>query len=107
MSSSLRYTFTNLCRAPSSPTRFWESPGYLPMRLVNTSPTVAPSAETVDAPSAWVRSRFGRSTVTAMPASYAPSWAAGPLRSLRSGLTVLLRSGHADVDLRDGAVTDP
>ena len=59
MSSSLRYTFTNLCRPPESSTSWPASPGYREVSSPNTSPTVAPSAATEDAPSAWGRSRVG------------------------------------------------
>src|SRR5262249_1561208 len=47
MSSSSLYTLTNLCKPPASSSRFARSPGYCSIRLLNTSPTVAPSTSTV------------------------------------------------------------
>src|SRR4051812_16654439 len=92
MSSSLRYTFTNLCKPPEPSTSCSDNPGYFAVRSVNTSPTVAPSAATVDAPSAWARNRVGRWTSTAMWSCYKRDPTGRDLRDVRRGRTQAARS---------------
>src|SRR5688500_13828378 len=67
MSSSLRYTFTNLWRPPLSSTSCPSRPGYRCTNSAKTSPTVAPSADTDASPPVCWRNRVGRRTSTAMP----------------------------------------
>src|SRR4051794_8551557 len=70
MSSSLTYTLTNLWSAPDSSTSWPARAGYVAVSALNTSPTVAPSADTDAAPSAWGRSKVGSRTSTAITALY-------------------------------------
>src|SRR5450631_975448 len=69
MSSSLRYTLTNRWSWPVSSIRLSASPGCSAVSVRKTSPTVAPSAETVAAPPACDRSSVGSRTSTGMRSS--------------------------------------
>src|SRR5688572_4174378 len=64
MSSSLRYTLTNLCRSPESVTSWPLRPGYLATRPSKSSPTVEPSTVTEGAPPACERRMVGKRTST-------------------------------------------
>ena len=71
-SSSATKTFTKRRRPPSSSRRRSAKPGWADSRLVKTSPTVAPSTATSDAPPVRVRRVVGTRTVTLIAA--APGW---------------------------------
>src|SRR4051812_20979055 len=100
MSSSSLYTFTNLCRLPESSSRLPRRPGYCFTRVLNTSPTVAPSIETLAWPSAWTRNTVGSLISTAIPAGYNPTPSV-EIPSVRYSAAVEL-----DADLVDPSAAD-
>src|SRR5579864_4009993 len=69
MSSSFTYTFTNLCRLPSSVTICPARAGKRATRLSKTCPTVSPSASTDALPPAWALIMVGKRTSTDTGAS--------------------------------------